>query len=325
MNNTEFKGPFKDIFTLYIKFKQSQGFDYKSGIGELKRFDAFLVKNNVIKCEITKEIVEKYCSRKNANESNKTIYNRQVFIKNLTHYLNKSGYKNVYYYNHDFVKFSDDFEPYIFSRKDINRLFEYLTEKNVNNLFNCKDERLGNNLKVIIELAYCCGLRKSEIINLRYEDVDIDNKIITIKDSKNHVTRILPISDSVLKELEKTKKIYQPREYFFMTSYNKKYDKHITDKFQKILSILNIKNNQGHVPRLHDLRFTFAVRALEKMEDAGIDLYCFLPILSVYMGHKNIKSTEYYLKFTESARNRINKKMIETSNYIFDKGVNYNE
>ena len=52
-------------------------------------------------------------------------------------------------------------------------------------------------------------------------------------------------------------------------------------------------------------RHTFAVHSLEKMVSGGMDIYCSLPVLSAYMGHRGIESTEKYLRLTETAYNSI--------------------
>ena len=51
--------------------------------------------------------------------------------------------------------------------------------------------------------------------------------------------------------------------------------------------------------RLDFLRHTFCVRALEQMQAKGFDLYTSLPLLSVYLGHKHITETEYYLRMLD--------------------------
>ena len=66
------------------------------------------------------------------------------------------------------------------------------------------------------------------------------------------------------------------------------------------------------------------VKALEKMQEEGQDIYCTLPILSVYMGHKDVKSTEYYLKYTKVVRNKINIQMEKFNYDIFEKEGNFN-
>ena len=52
-------------------------------------------------------------------------------------------------------------------------------------------------------------------------------------------------------------------------------------------------------PRLHDFRHTFAVTAMNHLSDEGNDLYVSLPILSAYLGHAGIQSTERYVRLTE--------------------------
>ena len=59
------------------------------------------------------------------------------------------------------------------------------------------------------------------------------------------------------------------------------------------------------------------MRALKKMEDSGIDIYCSLPLLAVYMGHSDIKSTEYYLRLTGNAFSEITGAMQECYDGIF--------
>ena len=55
----------------------------------------------------------------------------------------------------------------------------------------------------------------------------------------------------------------------------------------------------GRPPRLHDLRHSFAVHALLRWYQAGVDVHTKLPFLSTYMGHVSIASTQYYLRFVE--------------------------
>ena len=70
--------------------------------------------------------------------------------------------------------------------------------------------------------------------------------------------------------------------------------------FKKCLEKAAIANTSKQRPRLHDLRHTFAVNSLASMAQAGSDLYVSLPILSNYLGHQTIESTEYYVRLTAS-------------------------
>jgi len=49
---------------------------------------------------------------------------------------------------------------------------------------------------------------------------------------------------------------------------------------------------------VHDLRHSFAVHSLATMAEAGMDLYCSLPVLSTYLGHQSLKATNSYVRLT---------------------------
>jgi integrase len=59
-----------------------------------------------------------------------------------------------------------------------------------------------------------------------------------------------------------------------------------------------VYGGRGKGPRLHDLRHTFAVHSLAMMAESGIDLYASLPVLSTYLGHTRLESTDQYVRLT---------------------------
>jgi site-specific recombinase XerD len=131
------------------------------------------------------------------------------------------------------------------------------------------------------------GLRKSELLNLKYSDVDLENLTIFIRQGKGKKDRFIPINhilaDALQKYIEVRKKAFKECPYFF-TSYT--YDMGLTDsgikriiyKFSKILGIKF---------RCHWLRHTFATLLVE----GGADLNT----LRLYMGHEDIKTTSIYV------------------------------
>lgn len=328
MNKITFDGPFKEVINLFIKYKQSQNYKYEAGMVLLKQMNDYFIRNNITTVEITEEIAINFAKRKNSYESNNTIYKRQHMIKEFALFLKSLGYSNIYVYNFDYIdSTTTDFEQYIYTDDDIKKLFKYIENNDLEKEFNIKDTNFNVNFRLMIKLFYCCGLRRSECLNLKINDVDIDNGTITIKESKGNCSRVLPVSDSLLLDLKEHINNINVLEndYMFKKSNGKQYSRHFTDTYKKILKRLNIVTRTGKIPRLHDLRFTYAVKALEKMQQEGQDIYCTLPILSVYMGHKNIKSTEYYLKYTENTRNIIRSKIQDFNSDVFLKGVNNNE
>lgn len=288
--NNNFIGPFKDVAPLYIEYKKSLGYISETENGELKRLDKYFYNKNIKEIKLTKEMVEEYGAKK-INESPDTQRKRLSLLKQFAVYLKKLGYKDIYIHNIKIKKSDSEFRPYIYTKSEISLIFDYIDKHQYDNnsKFNCV-------LPIFIRLLLGCGFRKGELLNLKNKDVDLENQLITIHNGKGNVTRIVPISNS-LKEACKTykTKFKNNKEYFLCNINGEKLSEHITEYFQSILKKLNILRPDKTPPRLHDFRFTFSVYALEKMIDNNVDLYTTLPILSKYLGHKNITATEHYL------------------------------
>jgi integrase len=69
---------------------------------------------------------------------------------------------------------------------------------------------------------------------------------------------------------------------------------------RKVIRTTGIRTGAGRAPRVHDLRFTFAVHALLRWYRAEVDVQARLPALSTYMGHSSILSTQHYLVFFDA-------------------------
>lgn len=137
-------------------------------------------------------------------------------------------------------------------------------------------------LKPVIIIGLNTGMRKGEILNLRWNDIDFDKKFIFIKESKSGRTRIVPMSSLVIDTLRKIKKeqIHE-NEYVF-------YDPQTKDCKMKIRSPFKSARNKAGMKnlRFHDLRHSAATWMVE----AGIDLVTVKEIL----GHSNIETTLRY-------------------------------
>ena len=286
----KFIGPFKNVAPLYIEYKKSLGYDCKSEVGELRRLDNYFFNHNIIDVKLTQEMVEEY-GAKRENEATATQRKRLTLMKQFALYLIKLGYKDIYVHHIKSGKEDSNFKPYVFSNNEIKKIINYIdlhqNDNNSNNDFV---------LPIFIRFLYGCGLRKGELINLLNKDVDLKKRLIIIRNGKGHVERYIPLSESLYESYKiYRKKLNVESPYFICDLKGNKISKHITEYFQKILVKLNILKPDRTVPRLHDFRYTFAVNALEKMEKIGQDIYTTLPILSKYLGHKNISATEHYL------------------------------
>lgn len=131
------------------------------------------------------------------------------------------------------------------------------------------------------------GIRKSELLHLKYTDVDVDNLSIFIRQGKGAKDRVIPINyrlaETLQKYIEVRKKLYKTCPEFFV-SYT--YDIGFTESGLKRL-VAKIVAASGIKFGVHKLRHTFATLMLE----GGCDIYS----LSKMMGHSDIKTTTIYL------------------------------
>lgn len=94
--------------------------------------------------------------------------------------------------------------------------------------------------------------------------------------------------------------------------------------FRTILREARIPHQGKHLgPRVHDFRHTFSIHSLVKMQNIGLDMYCSLPILSMYLGHESIETTNNYLRICESMYPEIIKKIDVDSMNVFPKLIEY--
>jgi len=151
----------------------------------------------------------------------------------------------------------------------------YLSPEEVGSLLDsCLDH-----LCPIVLTAVNTGMRRSEILNLRWADVDLSNRKITVVNTKNNESRVIPINQTLCEEfLELIKQV--KGEYVFSDKDGRPYGD-IKKSFVSALKEANIKDF-----RFHDLRHTFGSHLVMQ----GADLRTVQQIL----GHKDIKMTMRY-------------------------------
>lgn len=141
-------------------------------------------------------------------------------------------------------------------------------------------------LKSIIIFALHTGMRRSEILNLKWEDVDFNRKLIIVTKSKNNQKRAIPMSQTVYKLL-KGIKVRDISKVFPVTV------EALKDAFKRAVKKAGLKDFH-----FHDLRHTFATRLVQN----GIDISTVKELL----GHKTITMTMRYAHhYPESLRHGV--------------------
>jgi len=147
------------------------------------------------------------------------------------------------------------------------------------------------NLKhqLIIKLLYGCGLRVSEIVNLKKEDVNFDEGLIHIRLAKGKKDRFVKIPESISENLEKFRELNSEK---FLFGSNRG-GKLTTATVQAILKNSAKKAKIKKCVHPHLLRHSFATHLLE----AGTDLR----IIQKLLGHSDIKTTQIYTQISQAS------------------------
>lgn len=166
------------------------------------------------------------------------------------------------------------------SRKD-KKLPVALSEKEVANILSSVDNIKH---KSLLMLVYSAGLRVSEIVRLRPEDIDGTRMLILVRNAKGRKDRYTLLSESALKTLREYWKQHKPTKWLFPGPDK---EKHITTRTaQRVFDIACNRSGIKKEVTIHSLRHSFATHLLEN----GIDLRYIQELL----GHKSSKTTEIY-------------------------------
>lgn len=134
-------------------------------------------------------------------------------------------------------------------------------------------------LRSIVMTALNTGMRRGEILALRWKDVDLENRKITVRNTKNNETRVIPVNKTLYEELLNLSK-ESGSEYVFSNGEGRPFGD-IKKGFSSALKRAGIEDF-----RFHDLRHTFGSHLVMQ----GVDL----KTVQQLMGHKVIKMTMRY-------------------------------
>ena len=293
----EYQSGLAEPIRAFVAEKRALGLKYDKESKIFWELDGFLIEHEIQRPEFPQSVVEHWIEKR-PNEKRKNQRYRLNFTKRFAIYLQSKGYDAYCPLLTISARDDYDFIPYIFSNEELGALIAYFD--------NMKPSNNYPNATMVFPLLFrtliCCGMRAAEAANIRIKDVDLLKGVVLIREAKHDKKRLVPLSEYLWAEyLRYSEIVHQNSDsegYFFPNARgNPHHTNHIYDRFREALWHCGIQHKgRGYGPRVHDLRHTFAVRCMQKLQKTKGDIVTTLPYLSAYLGHYNMNKTQMYLR-----------------------------
>jgi integrase/recombinase XerD len=299
-----FTSPIGPLLTCYLTVKRALGRRAVTMAYIFRYLDRFLVSQGAL--DLTREAFTAW------NESMAALHanTRRARLRAVYHFCLFRQREDP----HSFVPDPTQFPlrqprpwPYIFSEADIVNLLAAAE---------CLKPHGGSSwhrgvARVALVILYTTGLRRGELVRLTLSDYEESARVFHVRQSKFDKSRLVPLSVDAARELDRY--LLARRQFgapqhgdapLLVHSQGRQFRSYtgegVAGLLRKVIRAAGIQTSQGRVPRIHDLRFTFAVQALSRWYRAGVDVQARLPALATYLGHVSVVSTQYYLTFFEA-------------------------
>lgn len=303
MSKLDYTSVMAHYFDSFIRLKRNLGYKYTTAAYLIGDLDRFLVSKGLTAPVLTKELCEEWMERR-GHEEGSTYKGRCGILVEFARYMADIGMP-CFIPRMPNVK-SRGFTAHVFTEEELGRFFHACDNLVLESL---KKDSVIIMLPSLFRLLYGTGIRVSEALRLKDCDVHLDENYLVLRDTKNGKDRLVPFSPSVsdvLKEYASYRDklpLVVDKGFFFLSLAGRACRNNgiVYTWFRRILYDAGIPHQGKHLgPRVHDFRHTFSVKALVQMYRNGSDLYCSLPILSMYLGHSSIAVTDNYVRLCES-------------------------
>ena len=288
-----------DVIKTYLAARRAQGVQLRSGARTLRQFARET--GDLPLNQVTPQAVATFLRGKGVLSAAWTA--RFGLLTGLYRFAMARGYAAASPLPVLKPKLPPPLTPYVYSPCELQRLLDATAA--VSSPFS----RLqAMTYRTLLLALYGAGLRISEAIGLTMADVDLADRVLTVRNTKFYKSRLVPIGPVLTAELadylEHRSRLPQPggMESPFLcsrTGHRLTYQYVIT-LFQRVRSAAGIgcPPGESRPPRLHDLRHTAAVHRVLTWYRSGEDVQRLLPHLATYLGHSSIASTQRYLQMT---------------------------
>ena len=280
----------------FLAQKRSLGYKYKAEEYVLHTLDKFWHDNNGNKTDLTEKNLEGWMQKKET-ETVASRSNRVSVLRQFTLYLNGIG-------EHAFIPMAKYIKSHpvfpVLSMTEIQELFQAIDTYAHRRRQSAEVTRMIQEYKILFRLILCTGLRKSEALGLRLQDVNLSENTVLIYQGKMRKDRLVYMS-SDMSEL-----ISDYLEYLFRQIGNEPLwlfpsvdpAKHMSGgcahRFRDFWNMTPSALNCEKAPTIHSLRHTYVVMRMNQWMESGYDLRVMMPYLSRQLGHVSVDETFYY-------------------------------
>lgn len=289
--------------------KHAAGYTYRSEELILNRFDTYCMSQGLKTTEISKDFLDGWMEQKEGegafNQGRRISCVRQLLL-----YMATCGIR--VYIPHDFCHFRRAL-PHIFDQMEIAAFFRELDSYSPRQGRKA-EARLAGEYRMVFRLYCCCGLRNSEGAGIATENVDLNEGILTILDSKGNKDRLVYLTDDLLESCREYYRFlcsslgFSPKWFFPGLDPVKPLPNTSIDRVFNSIWNKTIYAGCSNKPTVHDFRFTFVVERMNSWAEEGRDLQVMMPYLSRHLGHKTTKETFYYYFLVKDAYKTVAKK-----------------
>lgn len=304
----EFLGMFSD----YMKASRhwSSSYDYN-----ILSFDRYCAEQFPDDKYLSQEMIDSWC-RKRDTETNLSCYTRQCCIVALIKYLRARGLSNVHEPDRP-KKNRSSYMPHAFTDEELHNFFHACDSISYKPGHRRRCDKLKKlTTPVIFRLLYSTGMRTNEARLLARDDVNLEEGIISIKQTKGEQQRYVAIHPTLMPILRqydiKAAELCQGRDYFFPSPRGGCLTKTwITDVFREMWD----KYNASHATA-YELRHHYAIFNINCWRDMGFELYDHLLYLGKSMGHLSVESTRSYYAVVPALADTLEEKTADDMDWM---------
>src|SRR5690554_1808499 len=318
----EYTSVFAPFINSFIHGKELQGYKATQLKWMLLEFDKFFTQVSKKELFISSGDVNNWAATRTCDKPN-TLYQKYCAMAEFCRYMCLLGYEC--YIPRRPKKCIANYIPTIFTHEQIRAIFNAC-----DNLV--MKEHHAQSIMIImptlIRVLYSTGIRISEALSILNKDVDFNRRVIVLNNTKNRYQRLAPVNEPLEQVLRQyisyrnripAPGITNPRSHLFVSATGKSCSRRtVLTYFHRILEECGIPRRcDQRGPMVHEIRHSAAVHSLVKLTQDGVDLYCSLPLLATFMGHRKVLDTENYLRLTQEMYPEVLKMNAEVTDQIY--------